>query len=76
MEHLILILAGLAAGALNAVAGGGTFLSFPALVFVGVTLAGTLWVMFHMNAHMMPDHANPMSGAPAQPAQHSQHGTP
>ncbi|MGA0541143.1 sulfite exporter TauE/SafE family protein [Neotabrizicola sp. VNH66] len=36
MEHLILILAGLAAGALNAVAGGGTFLSFPALVFVGV----------------------------------------
>lgn len=36
MEYLILTLAGLAAGALNAVAGGGTFLSFPALVFVGV----------------------------------------
>lgn len=34
--YLILTLAGLAAGALNAIAGGGTFLSFPALVWVGV----------------------------------------
>lgn len=34
--YLLLILAGFAAGALNAVAGGGTFLSFPALVFAGV----------------------------------------
>jgi uncharacterized membrane protein YfcA len=33
---LVLILAGLSAGALNAVAGGGTFLSFPALVWAGV----------------------------------------
>lgn len=33
---LTLTLAGLAAGALNAVAGGGTFLSFPALVWAGV----------------------------------------
>lgn len=33
---LILVLAGLAAGALNAIAGGGTFISFPALVWVGV----------------------------------------
>lgn len=33
---LLLCLAGLAAGALNAVAGGGTFLSFPALVWAGV----------------------------------------
>ncbi|WP_375175201.1 sulfite exporter TauE/SafE family protein [Pseudooceanicola sp.] len=33
---LVLILAGLLAGALNAVAGGGTFLSFPALVWAGV----------------------------------------
>src|SRR5690606_6207069 len=30
------VVAGLAAGALNAVAGGGTFLSFPALVWAGV----------------------------------------
>ncbi|TCP38616.1 hypothetical protein EV662_12021 [Rhodovulum marinum] len=34
--YLVLILTGLAAGALNAVAGGGTFLSFPALVWTGV----------------------------------------
>ncbi|PYE89520.1 sulfite exporter TauE/SafE family protein [Phyllobacterium leguminum] len=36
MDFIILVLAGLGAGALNAVAGGGTFLSFPALVYVGV----------------------------------------
>ncbi|OOY10071.1 sulfite exporter TauE/SafE family protein [Thioclava sp. F36-7] len=36
LSFLILALAGLAAGALNAVAGGGTFLSFPALVWTGV----------------------------------------
>lgn len=33
---IVLILAGLGAGALNAIAGGGTFLSFPALVWAGV----------------------------------------
>lgn len=36
MDFIILVLAGLGAGALNAVAGGGTFLSFPALVFIGI----------------------------------------
>lgn len=36
MDFIILVLAGLGAGALNAVAGGGTFLSFPALAFIGV----------------------------------------
>ncbi|MHA6346531.1 sulfite exporter TauE/SafE family protein [Roseivivax sp. CAU 1761] len=36
LSILVLAVAGLAAGALNAVAGGGTFLSFPALVWVGV----------------------------------------
>ena len=35
-EWLVLIGAGFAAGVLNAVAGGGTFLSFPALVWAGV----------------------------------------
>ena len=34
--YLVLCIAGFAAGALNAVAGGGTFLSFPALVWAGV----------------------------------------
>lgn len=27
------------------------------VVFVIITLAGTLWVMFHMNTNMMPQHA-------------------
>lgn len=35
-ELLLLCLAGTAAGMLNAVAGGGTFLSLPALIYVGV----------------------------------------
>ncbi|WP_313074626.1 cytochrome o ubiquinol oxidase subunit IV [Melaminivora sp.] len=53
--------------------GGWTLLStLFAIVFVAVTLAGTLWVMFHMNAHMMPDHANPM----APQSQAPQHGGP
>ncbi|MBU1354420.1 MAG: cytochrome o ubiquinol oxidase subunit IV [Gammaproteobacteria bacterium] len=35
------------------------------VVFVAITIAGTLWVMFHMNANMMPEHP-PMPGmAPA-----------
>lgn len=36
LTTVVLVLAGLAAGALNAVAGGGTFLAFPALVWAGV----------------------------------------
>ena len=36
MDTIVLVFAGLGAGALNAVAGGGTFLSFPALVWIGV----------------------------------------
>ncbi|MCG7629984.1 sulfite exporter TauE/SafE family protein [Epibacterium sp. MM17-32] len=36
LTTIALILTGLAAGALNAIAGGGTFLSFPALVWAGV----------------------------------------
>lgn len=36
LDIIVLILAGLAAGLLNAVAGGGTFLSLPALIWVGV----------------------------------------
>ena len=35
MDFLLIIAAGFAAGALNAVAGGGTFLTLPALVFLG-----------------------------------------
>ena len=29
------------------------------VVFVAITSAGTLWVMFHMNANMMPEHPTP-----------------
>lgn len=37
--------------------GGWTLLStIFSVVFVAITIAGTLWVMFHMNANMMPDH--------------------
>ncbi len=36
MEYLLILAAGFTAGALNAVAGGGTFLTLPALVFLGV----------------------------------------
>ena len=28
-------------------------------VFVAIAIAGTLWVMFHMNANMMPEHPTP-----------------
>lgn len=36
LESFVILIAGLAAGALNSVAGGGTFLTFPALVWYGV----------------------------------------
>jgi len=32
------------------------------IIFVAVTLAGTLWVMFHMNANMMPSHGSAVVG--------------
>ena len=35
-SYLLLIIAALAAGLINSVAGGGMFLTFPALVFTGV----------------------------------------
>jgi len=38
--------------------GGWTLLStIFTVVFVAIAIAGTLWVMFHMNANMMPTHA-------------------
>jgi cytochrome o ubiquinol oxidase operon protein cyoD len=39
------------------VEGGWTLLStIFTVVFVAIAIAGTMWVMFHMNANMMPDH--------------------
>ncbi|MFZ3125831.1 MAG: cytochrome o ubiquinol oxidase subunit IV [Acidovorax sp.] len=47
--------------------GGWTLLStIFTVVFVAIAIAGTLWVMFHMNANMMPGHPQ------VQPA--AQHG--
>ena len=38
--------------------GGWTMLStIFAVVFLAITIVGTLWVMFHMNTNMMPSHA-------------------
>ena len=47
--------------------GGWTMLStIFTVVFVAIAIAGTLWVMFHMNANMMPDH--PQIAPARQPA--------
>ena len=35
------------------------------VVFVVIALSGTLWVMFHMNANMMPDHGTPPAASAA-----------
>lgn len=55
--------------------GGWTMMStIFAVVFVMITLAGTLWVMFHMNTNMMPSHTDlppvdqPAVAAPAPAA--------
>lgn len=50
--------------------GGWTMMStIFAVVFVAITLAGTLWVMFHMNTNMMPKHTElPVLAQPAAPA--------
>ena len=46
--------------------GGWTMLStIFTVVFVAIAIAGTLWVMFHMNTNMMPMHPNaPTHGTP------------
>ena len=47
--------------------GGWTMLStIFTIVFVAIAIAGTLWVMFHMNTNMMPSHE--MGGSPGAPA--------
>jgi len=41
--------------------GGWTMLStLFTIIFLVIAVAGTLWVMFHMNANMMPGHLNHM----------------
>ena len=49
--------------------GGWTMMStIFAVVFVAITLAGTLWVMFHMNTNMMPEHKDIPSLSQPAPA--------
>ncbi|MBF5006215.1 cytochrome o ubiquinol oxidase subunit IV [Diaphorobacter caeni] len=55
------------------VEGGWTMLStIFTIIFVAIGIAGTLWVMFHMNTNMMPQHVMP-DAPPAQtaPAHHT-----
>jgi uncharacterized membrane protein YfcA len=42
-DTALLVVAGLFGGVLNAVAGGGTFLTFPALVFIGIPRLSIRW---------------------------------
>ncbi len=50
------------------------------IVFVVITIAGTLWVMFHMNTNMMPSHAElpaltqPAAAGAVAPAEAAAHG--
>ncbi|MCS4293248.1 cytochrome o ubiquinol oxidase operon protein cyoD [Comamonas sp. BIGb0152] len=57
------------------VEGGWTLMStIFTLVFVAVTLAGTLWVMYHMNTNMMPGHNhNPAAVTQQAPAANQGH---
>ena len=44
----------------GSIEGGWTLLStIFTVVFVAIGISGTLWVMFHMNANMMPEHPTP-----------------
>ncbi len=46
------------------VEGGWTMLStIFTIVFVAIAIAGTLWVMFHMNTNMMPTHLHSTMGS-------------
>lgn len=50
------------------VEGGWTLLStIFTVVFVAIAISGTLWVMFHMNANMMPAHPTPTPPAHETP---------
>ena len=43
--------------------GGWNFLALVfTLILVGIVLSGSLWVMYHMNVHMMPGTADSASG--------------
>ncbi|KQP08801.1 cytochrome C oxidase subunit III [Pseudorhodoferax sp. Leaf265] len=55
------------------VEGGWTMLSTMfTVVFVAIAIAGTLWVMFHMNANMMPSHGEHQQQPAAAHQRHTQ----
>lgn len=55
--------------------GGWTMLStIFTVIFLAIAISGTLWVMFHMNANMMPGHEMP--AAAANHADHAGHTVP
>ncbi len=43
------------------------------IVFLAITLAGTLWVMYHMNTNMMPSHKHATPAAVEQSQGHANH---
>ncbi|QXZ11090.1 cytochrome o ubiquinol oxidase subunit IV [Comamonas sp. Y33R10-2] len=52
--------------------GGWTMLStIFTVIFLAIAISGTLWVMFHMNAHMMPGHDMPAAASHADHAGHT-----
>ena len=59
------------------VEGGWTLLStIFTVVFVAIAISGTLWVMFHMNANMMPDHPTPTPPTQSEAGAAASHHTP
>ena len=71
---LALTLAGLAAGALNALAGGGTFITFPVLVWLGVppvianATATTTALLGYLSSAWAYRHSTVVEGALGLPA--------
>ena len=50
--------------------GGWTLLStIFTVVFLAIAIAGTLWVMFHMNTNMMPEHTMPHAPVHTMPSE-------
>ncbi|CAN7556612.1 cytochrome o ubiquinol oxidase subunit IV [Acidovorax sp. LjRoot118] len=59
------------------VEGGWTLLStIFTVVFVAIAISGTLWVMFHMNANMMPGHPTPTPPTQSEAGAAASHHTP
>ena len=61
----------------GSIEGGWTLLStIFTVVFVAIAISGTLWVMFHMNANMMPNHPTPTPPTQTEGGAAAGHHTP